>query len=62
MVQTLAEEKIPFIDVTGALEEQVQNHAQAYPMDADGHPRALGYGAIARAVEQVVRIKAPAPK
>jgi hypothetical protein len=55
LVQSLAARKIAYIDVKPALEEQVRQHAQIYPSDADGHPGARGHAVIARAVYDHVR-------
>ncbi|MFZ5523321.1 MAG: SGNH/GDSL hydrolase family protein [Pseudomonadota bacterium] len=47
--------KIAYVDVTKALEEQTYKHIQIYPKDSDGHPLAIGYGVIARTVYDTVR-------
>ena len=54
LIKFLTTEKIPYVDVTGAMEERISEHVQIYPMDSDGHPRAGGYGAIARAAFNAV--------
>lgn len=51
----LAEQRIARLDVSTALETQVERHVQLYPPDADGHAVAAGYGVIAAAVAEVVR-------
>lgn len=47
--------KIPYVDLTEAMEEQTYQHIQIYPKDSDGHPLAIGYGVIARTVYDAVR-------
>jgi hypothetical protein len=55
LVHFLATGKIAYVDVTGALEQQIQKHVPMYPSDIDSHPNAAGYGVIARAVYDAVR-------
>lgn len=55
LVQSFATEKIAYVDVTGAMEENIRKHVQIYPTDSDGHPNATGYSVIARAVYDAVR-------
>jgi lysophospholipase L1-like esterase len=53
-------EGIAYVDVVGALNEQVRRHAQLYPSDFDGHPQAAGYRVIARLVYEAMRSLPPA--
>jgi lysophospholipase L1-like esterase len=53
-------EGIAYVDVVGALNEQVRQHAQLYPSDSDGHPQAAGYRVIARLVYEAMRRLPPA--
>lgn len=55
LVQFFAEKKIAHIDVTRAMEEQIQKHVQLFPADSDGHPQAKGYSVIAQAVYDALR-------
>jgi lysophospholipase L1-like esterase len=50
---------IEHVDATAAMEERIRQHIRIYPQDADGHPQRAGYGAIARAVHEALRPKAP---
>jgi lysophospholipase L1-like esterase len=40
-------ESIPYVEAAPALRAALARGAQPYPMDANGHPNAIGYGAIA---------------
>jgi len=51
----LVARKIAYVDVSGAMEEQVQNHVQLYPPGTGSHPLAAGYGVIAHAVYDAIR-------
>lgn len=55
LVRFLATRKIAYVDVTGALEEQIHKHVQVFPTDSDAHPQATGYRVIARTVYDAVR-------
>ena len=55
LAQFLAAHTIAYVDVTPALEEQVQQHVQIYPKGEDSsHPQAAGYRVIARTVYAAV--------
>jgi hypothetical protein len=47
-------EKIAYVDVTKAMEEQAYQHIQIYPKDTDGHPLAIGYGVIAHTIYDTI--------
>jgi len=55
LAQFLTAHTIAYVDVTPALEEQVQQHVQIYPKGEDSsHPQAAGYRVIARTVYAAV--------
>jgi hypothetical protein len=51
----LAMNRLAYVDVTTALEDQVDRHAQIYLKNYDAHPAALGNGVIARVVYDAIR-------
>jgi len=55
LTKHLADGGIAFVDVLRPLQERVARHEQIYPTNADGHPLAAGYGAMARAVADVLK-------
>jgi lysophospholipase L1-like esterase len=55
LVRHMGDGGIAFVDVLPPLQERVARHEQIYPANADGHPLALGYGAMARAVAEVLK-------
>ena len=55
LVRFLAGQAIAHVDVLPALESHIQRQIQLYPADADSHPQASGYEAIAREVAAAVR-------
>jgi lysophospholipase L1-like esterase len=55
LVQFFKAESIAHVDVTKVLEELIRQHVQVFSKDADAHPTAKGYGAIARAVYDAMR-------
>ena len=55
LVRFFATRKIAYVDVRGAMEEQIRNHVEIYPATSDSHPQAFGYGVIARAVYDALR-------
>jgi lysophospholipase L1-like esterase len=60
LAQFLAAHTIAYVDVTPALEEQVQQHVQIYPKGEDSsHPQAAGYRVIARTVYAAVNVSRP---
>lgn len=50
LVRHFAMTSIAYIDVTGAMEEQIREHVQIFPTNSAYHPQAIGYRVIARAV------------
>ena len=50
-----ATKSIAYVDVSLAMEEQIEKHLQIYPKNSDTHPEAAGYGVIARVVYDAVR-------
>jgi lysophospholipase L1-like esterase len=50
LVRTLVAKGIRHVDVTPALEAEVERHAQIYPPTSDGHPTPLGHRVIANVV------------
>jgi lysophospholipase L1-like esterase len=61
LARFLSARQIVHVDVTGALESQIERHAQLYPSDADGHPQSAGYAVIAQEVASTVRRRFPRP-
>ncbi len=58
-VRFLGEQGIAHIDITAALEADIDRHVQIYPADSDGHPQGRGYEVIAREVASAVRRQYP---
>ena len=54
LIQALIRDKIAYVEVTKAMENETYQHVQLYPKDSDGHPLATGYGVIARTVYDTV--------
>lgn len=51
----LTSEGIPYVDVSGPMQEQAAKHLRMYPTDSDGHPIATGYGVIAGAISTALK-------
>ncbi len=51
----LTTKSIPFIDALPALQRQIEQSPQPYPMDANGHPNEFGYRAIAGLIADSLR-------
>lgn len=51
----LDREGIERLDLVPVLEAKIDQHVQLYPLDADGHPQASGYGVIAEAVARQLK-------
>ena len=55
----LRAQAIAYVDLTPALEAQIERDLPVYPTDADGHPQAQGYRVIATEIAAAVRRQFP---
>jgi hypothetical protein len=55
LMRFFATRTIAYVDVSSAIEEQIEKHVQIYPKNSDTHPQAAGYGVLARVVYDAIR-------
>jgi lysophospholipase L1-like esterase len=55
LTKFFGEHGIAYVDVTLALESQIERRVRVYPGDADGHPQPTGYGVMAQEIAAALR-------